>query len=234
MEQELNKPRSAWAEFGSWLTVPFFVVVGFMMLVGGVGTIRSGHIVGIVFGLFFVGMGLLLTVGVMAGTISVFVGWLRRRRDRLEEPAKAIRMTVAAEAPRIASPPPSAVAQAPKTPDASQPEMTPITWLAVISVLLGAALSLALRFQRTPADSGGRFFHVWASVVGAGVACALLPRLRPWRGWWPPAPSLRPQLAFSWARSALRRRFCSRCFRRPRAFWVRAIAGQRTDAVWRF
>jgi hypothetical protein len=72
-------PETMPEKVGGWLVVPVLVVFGCLAVFGGVKSIMSGTLWGILSGLFFTGLGLLLSVGLTCASVAVFRDWLRNR-----------------------------------------------------------------------------------------------------------------------------------------------------------
>ncbi|HNO77709.1 MAG TPA: SMI1/KNR4 family protein [Phycisphaerae bacterium] len=79
---DADKPESLPVRILGWLTVPFFILGGYVFVIGGVAGIATGHPLAILFGLLFTGIGLVLSVGLTWSTIRVFRDWLHQRKAR--------------------------------------------------------------------------------------------------------------------------------------------------------
>jgi hypothetical protein len=73
-------PETTTEKVGQWLMVPILVAFGCLAIVSGVQSLRKGTVWGILCGLFFTAIGLLLSVGLTWASVSVFRDWLRKRK----------------------------------------------------------------------------------------------------------------------------------------------------------
>ncbi|MCA9182005.1 MAG: hypothetical protein KDA51_11150, partial [Planctomycetales bacterium] len=158
---DADKPESLPVRILGWLTVPFFILGGYVFVIGGVAGIATGHPLAILFGLLFTGIGLVLSVGLTWSTIRVFRDWLHQRK--------------AGTSPAPTNPQRIQPRQPPTAERDSLRARVPIEALLIAPVIV---MTLYVRFRSLPSDGGGTFYHIWISVVAWAALAALLPQLR--------------------------------------------------------
>jgi len=170
-------PESLPFQIAGWLMVPVVILLGCAFVYGGVHIIATRRLISILFGLLFVGIGLVLSVGLAWASLAVFVSWLRRARggsatSAAGEGKSELRRPVPIRwVPRARG----------STDVVGVDERKPWWKMPVEAALFGAAAIVAIvyRFRALPWDEGGTFFQVWITIVGLSVLAALPPRLKP-------------------------------------------------------
>src|SRR5262249_5977491 len=152
-QQEKAKPRSQPSQIGQWLAVPLFIIVGCAFLVGGVSLIVSGHPLSIIFGLFFTGVGLILSVGLTWASVAVFLDWLRHRTYDARSVAADGTETARVETRPFVS---RRLSQnrSPARRNAQQPSLSWTVPLEAILIVPAIVVALVFRFRMLPWDFG--------------------------------------------------------------------------------